>query len=189
MRTFPYDEKKLGELMVYVASKCERHERFGAVKLNKVLFYADFVAYTWRGKPITGAEYRRLQFSPAPVRLLAIERALTSTNAVVKRATVAPGGHQENRLIPLRTADLSLFEAEEIAIVDQVVEALKDHTAKDVSECSHRFPGWGFAGDNEVIPYFTALLPEAVGPLSIRDTKWVNGVISQFVRSCRTCRA
>ena len=40
----PNDEK-LRELIVYISDRCETDETFGAVKLNKILFLADFNAH------------------------------------------------------------------------------------------------------------------------------------------------
>lgn len=37
--------EKLRELMLYLAIKCESDPRFGAVKLNKLMFVIDVSAY------------------------------------------------------------------------------------------------------------------------------------------------
>ncbi len=46
--------EKLRELVLYIADKCEEDRTFGAVKLNKILFYADFISFAEYGEPITG---------------------------------------------------------------------------------------------------------------------------------------
>lgn len=38
-------EQKLTQLVLYVAERCEKHDLFGMVKLNKVLFFSDRNAY------------------------------------------------------------------------------------------------------------------------------------------------
>ena len=60
-----YDERKPGELIVLIASLSRDDPAFGDVKLNKLLFFSDFLAYTNLGQPITGAEYQKLDFGPA----------------------------------------------------------------------------------------------------------------------------
>ena len=57
MSTQKFNEGKFKELVLYIASRCERDPTFGAVKLNKELFFSDFWAYAEFGEPITGAEY------------------------------------------------------------------------------------------------------------------------------------
>jgi uncharacterized phage-associated protein len=180
MKAFVYNEEKLQELMLYVAGRCEAHARFGATKLNKILFYADFFSYGARRKPITGAEYQRFQFGPAPVRLLPVEAALINSGAAVKRPGLTPGNYTEKRLIALRMARLDLFDAEEISIVESVIEAFKDASATDVSNLSHALPAWKFAKDREIIPYCTALLPQDVGCLSSKDKEWADVAVARF---------
>ena len=41
----PYNERKFKELVLYVAHRCGLDPNFGAVKLNKELFFSDFWAY------------------------------------------------------------------------------------------------------------------------------------------------
>jgi hypothetical protein len=180
-RTFEYNEDKFAELIVYIAAKCEKHVRFGATKLNKILYFSDFIAYENLGTPITGADYQRLPHGPAPVKLLPVQSRLIAEDAVFKRDAVTPGGKVEKRLVPLRKANLKAFEGDEIAIVDEVIDAFKDHSAAAVSEFSHRMPGWKFAKNFENIPYCTALLPEVVGQLSTRDAAWAKRAVTMFV--------
>ncbi len=54
------DRTKLGELMLFISKRTAEDRRFGATKLNKVLFFSDFLAYRLLGDPITGAQYRKL---------------------------------------------------------------------------------------------------------------------------------
>ena len=56
-----FNAEKFRELLVYVSKKCEDDPTFGAVKLNKILYYADFAAYRQGGKPITGAQVPEAQ--------------------------------------------------------------------------------------------------------------------------------
>lgn len=151
------DDAKLAELMLYVARRCESDTAFGATKLNKILFFADFLAYLRTGSPITGQHYQKLDQGPAPRRLLPVQKALC------KREAAALGkrdhfGRTQARLIALREPDLSRFSGVEIAIVDEVLAVLDGHNARAVSELSHRFLGWQIAKKGEDIPYQSALI-------------------------------
>ena len=66
MNNFEFEPDKFRELIVYICKKSEGDPTFGAVKLNKILYYADFAAYRILGKPITGAQYQKLREGPAP---------------------------------------------------------------------------------------------------------------------------
>ena len=71
---YEYDEAKFAELLLYVARRLDGDPAGGAVKLNKVLFYAEFAHVRAHGQPISGAEYEKLENGPAPRRLLPVRR-------------------------------------------------------------------------------------------------------------------
>jgi len=154
-----YDEQKFAELVVYICSRCQFDRSFGATKLNKYLFYSDFGAYQRLGSPITGAEYQRLPNGPAPRKMLPTRDQLVRDGALKQTRVDAGAGYSEDRLIPLRPPVLSSFTADEIAIVDEVIDTYRDYRAVDLSLHSHRHDGWRLAADSETIPYFTQLLP------------------------------
>src|SRR5215467_9574991 len=77
----PNDEK-FKELILYIASHSEDDPAFGATKLNKLLFFADFITYLRLGHPITGQEYQRLENGPAPRRMLPAKAELLLDNDI-----------------------------------------------------------------------------------------------------------
>jgi hypothetical protein len=151
------DPAKLKELILHVAQRSEGDRTFGKVKLNKILFYADFAAYARRGVAITGQEYARYPHGPvAPAVQPALDEMVRDgVAAVVDRRS---GAHVQQRIFALRDPDLSLFTAEEIALVDEVISDLWGKPARDVSDLSHEFVGWQVARVGEVVPYETALI-------------------------------
>ena len=158
--SFPerHPDKRLGELMLYVAKRSQFDSNFGGTKLNKILFYSDFCSFARSGKPITGAEYIKQEFGPTPKRLIPVRKQLESKNeAAVQRVEFL--GKEQQRLVALRDPDLSLFTGEEIALVDQVMEYLKGKTAKEVSELSHNRI-WRVAKLGHSIPYEAVFLSD-----------------------------
>lgn len=152
-------DERLGELMLYIAGCCGEDPAFGATKLNKILFYADFIAYFRFGEAITGAEYQKLKHGPAPRQLKPVERVLESC----KDAVVQERRHftkTQRRLVPLREPNLDMFSGSQIAVVDEVISALRKHNAVEVSELSHQLAGWELAELGETIPYYTVLIPD-----------------------------
>jgi hypothetical protein len=150
-------DKKFRETILYVAERSQGDQAFGATKLNKLLFYSDFLAFLNFGSAITGEEYFRLPKGPAPRRLLPI-RGQLEENGDAKVESNSFYGFPQNRLIPLRKADLSVFEAREIDLMDKVIEMHKGKTAQEISEESHGFIGWSLAQNKETIPYGVALV-------------------------------
>lgn len=153
------DDQKLAELILYVAWMCEGDSSFGATKLNKLLFFADFRAYQLFGSPITGQDYQALPQGPAPRRLLAVRERLVSEGALVIRERDFLGKRQ-SQPIALREPDLSGFTPEEIAVVDRAIREWWGRTASEISRASHDFVGWQLAAQGESIPYETALFDD-----------------------------
>ena len=67
-------------------------------------------------------------------------------------------GLTQSRVIPLRNADLSVFSSDEIALIDEVIQAFCGANASDVSSYSHLEYGWRVAEYKEIIPYETAFI-------------------------------
>ena len=158
--TRQFSRSRFRELILHCALKSETHRFFGATKLNKCLFYADFLAYRALGSSITGAEYLALEHGPAPRQLVTEREDMLKDQdiAIQHRA-------RQQRVVALREPDLGDFSGAEIAIVDQVIDALRPLDAGDVSDWSHAFLGWKAAraeseatGRQVAIPYSTALV-------------------------------
>ena len=148
---------KLREAVLYVAQRSKDDPRFGAIKLNKILYYADFEAYRQLGSSITNATYQHLAEGPAPKEFLRAKEELQELRAISEE-THLYFNHVQKRLVPLRKADLSAFGPEEIRILDEVIEGLEHMNGSDVSAMSHAEWGWRLTNIGEVIPYATAWL-------------------------------
>jgi hypothetical protein len=149
--------KKLEELVLYIAERSEGDQPFGKTKLNKILFQADFIYFAETGRSITGQEYVKQPYGPVPV---GIEETLETLRkgrslAIARRRYL---GFLQQRPLALREPNLAGFSGHEIAVVDRVISELWDLGAKIVSDLSHKFIGWQIAEMGEVIPYETVLI-------------------------------
>jgi len=152
-------EKRLAELILHISQRCQASPMFGATKLNKILWYADFLAYAETGKPLTGVEYMRLPQGPVPRRLMPIRERLVNDGSLAI-APVERFGFVQQRPVALRKADLSVFTGDEIAIVHRAIEMLSSNTAQGVSSRSHG-KAWQVAGETQAgIPYEAAFLSD-----------------------------
>jgi hypothetical protein len=152
-----YDEQKFKELILYLSEKSADDPSFGDTKLNKLLFLSDFLAYAVHGKSITGAVYQKLEWGPAPRRLLPARSELIEEDA----ATIVMQGKAYPRRVTVskREADLSQFDTEELDLVNEVLDILRHHDASEVSDLSHRISaGWQFEELYADIPYDSIFL-------------------------------
>ena len=127
----------------------------GSTKLNKVLFYADFVHHRRYGRPITGVEYQKLRHGPAARRLRPVRDELVKQGAIVVQQE-ALFLHTIDRTVPQREPNLEMFSDTEREVVTEVVRQLDTMNAADVSAMSHEEFGWQWVEMGETIPYVSA---------------------------------
>jgi hypothetical protein len=161
---------KFRELILYLARSSENDPHFGATKLNKQLFYVDFLAYRQWGEPVTDQRYQKLPYGPAPRGLKPVVETLLA-EGLCASASRSHHGYEQKRLMALREPDVSVFSPQELELIHQVVSDLRTSSAREVSDLSHEFIGWQLAEEREDIPYETALisLPE---PLSDQEIQY-----------------
>jgi len=168
---FEYQDDKFRELMLYIAQEMADDPAFGATVLNKVLFFADFFAYRFLGQPITGAVYQKLDYGPAPRRLLRELEQLTHEGRAVIHERKRGAGIQK-RLVALDKPNLDLFSGTEIALVNEVINGLRGRGAVAVSTFSHRASvGWLAAEMHEDIPYGTVFLSPPIEPTPTQEKR------------------
>jgi len=163
------EERKLAELVLYVSQKCANDPCFGATKLNKILYFSDFLAFGNWGAPITGGEYQNLPNGPAPRRLLPVRDALVANRELVVQAVQLKSGNVQHRTVNLREPDLTIFSGAEIALVDDVTRRLEGMDAEQTSELSHRMVGWKMTRPGETIPYESVFVSDE--PLTQAEAK------------------
>jgi hypothetical protein len=183
-----FDRGKFKEMVLYFAVRAAElgDEGFGMVKLNKLLYRADFEAHRRLGCPITCATYERQEFGPV-ARDLPIVLDELAASARLRWDHIAAGPH--TRDVPRVTdsdeaaPDRSAFSERELGVMEQALEDLTGLGGKAASEWSHEeSAGWNAAGENGVaIDYSSAIIstkpiPEADlerASRYVRERGWV----------------
>lgn len=113
-------------------------DKLGAIKLNKVLWYADVFFFRRHGRTITGAEtYIKRQFGPVPRDIIPTLRALEEDQKVFSRKAETPAGTRHEYLW-LKRPDLQAFDPEEIDVLHEVIDWICDNeTALSISNKTH----------------------------------------------------
>ena len=158
--TSSFDQNKFREVVLYIAEQSDNDRRFGATKLNKLLYFSDFKAFGMLGAPITGATYQRLDRGPAPRELLPTLRSMEDAGEI-ERFERRYFNRPQKVIRALRKSDAeSILTTAELEIVDAVLAELRDLNASQVSALSHLDTGWRLARDREDIPYETVYISD-----------------------------
>ncbi len=146
----PQSSVRLKNLLLYVLGKMG--ETF-QTKMNKVLFYIDFLSYRERGMSISGLSYQAIEFGPVPQRWDRVYSAFDD----VQEQLISVQGQECISLLALRNADMRCFSQDEISVIEQVCNKFLNMTSRQVSELSHGETAWKeYVGKHETIPFSSA---------------------------------
>ncbi len=127
---------KLAVAAHYVIARLPPHQ-LGAVKLNKILWFADCRHFSRHGSTITGRDsYTRKDEGPCAVGLEAALFALRSHGDIVERR-VPVINYTRRELYAQTEPDISSFTAQEIDTLLSVALEIAPMTASEASELSH----------------------------------------------------
>jgi hypothetical protein len=151
-----FDRNKLKAAILRICASCPP-ERLGAVKLHKVLYFADMISFALSGRAVTGAEYRKRPFGPTCVPLLPVLREMENDGQLIIREDEY-FGLTKKTYQPLVQADDNRLSKDEGDLLEAVIDFVcNQNTARSISEISHQLP-WELAEFGETISYDTALL-------------------------------
>lgn len=170
--------EKFKALVHHVVSSCDDPTRLGSIRLNKILWYADTIAYRLHGASITGETYVKRQFGPVPKHILGTLRVLEEEGSIVATEKENALGHKMKLFFSVREPDSGFFSPVEKGIIDVVVkEITTNHTANSVSSMTHD-QVWDAANMGEEIPLF-ATLASSPGEITDHAMAWADNVLEQ----------
>jgi uncharacterized phage-associated protein len=153
----PQSYDKLKNIILYFIDKCEG---VFTTKMNKLLFYADFLSYKSRGVGISGLAYKAIQYGPVPSQWDVVYGLMDDINHEIIEF---PSGNSGEILFSEMQPDLNLFSEGEINTLDAVLRRFKNHTANDISQTSHQEDAWkNYIGTKELIDYTEAFALKAL---------------------------
>lgn len=146
----PQSTSRLKNLLLYVLG--QMGETF-QTKMNKVLFYIDFLSYRERGMAISGLAYNAIEFGPVPQRW---DRVYSAFDEVEEQLRLVQGQECMSLKAGVK-ADMSGFSPDEMVVIDKVCIWLNNKTSRAVSKLSHEETAWKeHVGKAETIPYSEA---------------------------------
>ncbi|MDE7510158.1 MAG: SocA family protein, partial [Muribaculaceae bacterium] len=113
-------------------------------KMNKLLFYADFIHYKNHGYGITGITYKALPFGPVPKHWGTLYSSLPGIDM---EEFVYPSGQSGIKLEANENTDNILNESE-LSTIEKVCALFSNMNAGEISQTSHLEKGWIENKDN-----------------------------------------
>ena len=127
---------KIKNILLYFIEK--GHGVF-ITKMNKLVFYTDFLSYRMLGKGMTGLGYKAIQHGPVPVRW---DRIYSFYEDINQEIVAFPDGREGTILKSNLSPDLSDFSEQEQKIMETVHLRFKNESPTQISEISHHEEAW-----------------------------------------------
>jgi uncharacterized phage-associated protein len=131
----PISLERVKSVMLTILQECG--EVF-CTKMNKLLFYVDFLSYRQRGIAITGLSFRAIDFGPVPDRW---EKLYSQFDEI--RQEIRPIGEFEGNILSSTVApDIAILNDREKEIIRAVCTRFMNCSANKLSAISHEEPAW-----------------------------------------------
>lgn len=130
-----FDLGKIVNMIVYIAKKMKG---VFTTKLNKLLWYADFLNFKEYTVSISGSNYIHLPLGPVPDNYEWIIAAAIDKGLLCEEEVSYPDGKSGMQYTALENPDVSLFSQDELSIIDFVINYFSEHNCADIKDISHK---------------------------------------------------
>ncbi len=122
-------------------------------KLNKLLFYADFLHFKEYSNSITGARYVHLTYGPILDNYEFYLATMIHEDNSLKIEEKEFGNYLGEILVSSISPDLRSFSTSELKVLASIKEFFSDYSASNISSKSHQEKGFKETKDLEFISY------------------------------------
>ncbi|GAB4234043.1 MAG: DUF4065 domain-containing protein [Ekhidna sp.] len=132
--------ERLIEMVVYFAHEVPSYK----TKMNKLLFYADFLHFKRFGTSISGARYRAIPYGPVPHRYETLYEQLAETDIIDNYYQTTNNGSRRDKLVGRedRKVKESFFNKNEREVLDTVAQKFKKTPPTKIVDISHEEAAW-----------------------------------------------
>ena len=147
---------RLKNIMLYILNKCDD---VWCTKMNKLLFYIDFISYRERGMAMSGLSYRAIDFGPVPERWDRVYSEFPEVRQELRQV----GDFVGCVLIASVEPDYTMFTDDELKVLDSICTHFGKMPSREISRISHDEKAWIDHNENhERIPFDEAFFLNAI---------------------------
>lgn len=150
--------EKFTEMVVFFTQ--EAQPNLWKTKINKMLFYADFLNFKKEVQSISGCRYRAIDMGPVPNNFNSLFDYISKNDHITITATSFPNGSigEQFTRYEKREFDSTKLTPDEIETLREVVAKFKSVKTNDIIEISHKEEAWekNFKNGKQLISYIGA---------------------------------
>ncbi|MEY4048313.1 MAG: hypothetical protein RL284_1864 [Bacteroidota bacterium] len=132
--------EKITEMVVYFSDKLSPFK----TKMNKLLFYADFLMFKQSCFSISGMRYKAIEMGPVPINFQSIFEYLANKDEIDIYTTEFPQGYigEQFKAKNKRPFKAELFSENELNVLEKVANVFKPTSTNQIIEISHLEEAW-----------------------------------------------
>jgi putative zinc finger/helix-turn-helix YgiT family protein len=132
--------EKFTEMVVFFSEQIEPFK----TKMNKLLFYADFLMFKQSCFSISGVRYRAIDLGPVPNNFQSIFEYLANNQFIDIHYTHFAQGYtgEQFKARKERPFNKELFSESELSVLNKVVAIFKESSTSEIIETSHLEEAW-----------------------------------------------
>ena len=132
--------EKITEMVVYFSDKLSPFK----TKMNKLLFYADFLMFKQSCFSISGMRYTAIEMGPVPINFQSIFEYLANKDEIDIFTTEFPQGYigEQFKAKNGRPFRVELFSENELNVLEKVANVFKPTSTNQIIEISHLEEAW-----------------------------------------------
>jgi putative zinc finger/helix-turn-helix YgiT family protein len=132
--------EKFTEMVVYFSDKLSPFK----TKMNKLLFYADFLMFKQSCFSISGVRYKAIDMGPVPNNFQSIFEYLANNDEIDIYTTEFPNGYtgEQFKAKKDRKFNADLFTENELNTLEKVATVFKETSTNDIIKLSHFEEAW-----------------------------------------------
>ena len=147
------DERAYKNAVLYFIKYCN-NQYLHAIKLNKLLYYLDFIFFRDHKKPVTGDVYIHQGYGPVPARIDEILAKLKSDGAIDTESI----DYRDGELVHFdlrdpKKLDESVFSSDQKKLLKQICDEFGNWPTEKIVAQTHLEAPWFYSKPYEVVDY------------------------------------
>jgi len=132
--------EKYTDMVVYFAHRLQPFK----TKMNKLLFYADFLSFRNTCFSISGIKYRAIEMGPVPQNFQGLYEFLYNNDEIEISTTWFPQGYTGEKFMTRKERPFNprLFSEPELKVLEDIATRFQSTSATDIVKHSHKEKAW-----------------------------------------------
>lgn len=146
------DRKKYINTILYFLTY-GNNQFLGKTKLNKLLYYFDFLTYKQSNSSATGDSYVHLDYGPVPENIDEILVEMKSKGLIDVETVILSNNGEKQKFTPNREPDKSVFSKDELELLDKLVDKFEMWPTDKIVDQTHLEAPWFYSEPYERVSY------------------------------------